>query len=98
MDDALVMTSVDLSGRALCSYDLKFKHSQINDMPVDLIQHFFESFANNALCTLHIKQLNGTDDHHIAEAAFKSFAHTLAQACALSKKNNNTIPSSKGVI
>ena len=98
MDDALVMTSVDLSGRALCSYDLKFKHSQINDMPVDLIQHFFESFANNALCTLHIKQLNGTDDHHIAEAAFISFAHTLAQACALSKKYNNTIPSSKGVI
>ncbi|MGD9580150.1 MAG: imidazoleglycerol-phosphate dehydratase HisB [Vampirovibrionia bacterium] len=98
MDDALVMTSVDLSGRAYCKYDLQFTHSMINDMSVDLIRHFFESFSANALCTLHIKQINGIDDHHIAEAAFKSLAHTLSQAVAITNRYNDSIPSSKGVI
>ena len=98
MDDALVMTAIDLSGRPYSKCDFNFKHDKINDMPTDMFQHFFESFANNAFCTIHIKQLDGVNDHHIAEATFKSFAVSLAHACKMSDKFNNSMPSSKGVL
>lgn len=98
MDEALVLTSVDISGRPHTTIDLRFKNQLINDLPTDLIKHFFESFASNSSITLHIKQLNGLDDHHIAEAAFKSLAHSLAFACRNSDKYKNRSTSSKGVI
>ncbi|MEW5821893.1 MAG: imidazoleglycerol-phosphate dehydratase [Cyanobacteriota bacterium] len=98
MDEALVLSSVDISGRPHCSFDINFKYQSINDLPVEMIQHFFESFATNACCTIHIKQLNGTNDHHIAEAIFKSFAQSLSMACSLTNKYQNLIPSSKGAL
>lgn len=98
MDEALVMSSVDISGRPHSTIKLNFKNQLINDLPVDLIHHFFDSFAANSSITLHIQQMNGFDDHHIAEAAFKSLAHSLAFACRNSDKYKNRSTSSKGVI
>ena len=89
MDDALVLTSVDVSSRAYCVYDIEFKNSMIHDFPSELIQHFFESFTSHAFCNIHIKKLNGVNDHHVAEAAFKSFAHSLSMAVRLTDKYKN---------
>lgn len=98
MDEALVMTAIDISGRPAFQSDLDFKYASINDMPADMINHFFESFAINAMCAIHIKQFSGCNDHHIAEAVFKSFAHTASEATRLTGKYDNRTPSSKGVI
>lgn len=98
MDDALILTAVDISGRPHLEFDLNFKNEKINDMPTDLIRHFFQSLAVNSLSTIHVKQINGMDDHHIAEAAFKSFARSLSEATRLSARYQNRTPSSKGVL
>lgn len=84
VDDALVLTSIDICGKPFNSFEVNFKNENINDMPSDLIKHFFETFSRNSLCTIHIKQLGGIYDHHIAEAVFKSFALALGEACRLS--------------
>lgn len=97
MDEALILTSIDICEKPFCSFDVNFKNECINDMPSDLIKHFFETFSHNGLCTIHIKQLNGTYDHHIAEAIFKSFALALREACKLSS-NINKPPYTKGIV
>jgi imidazoleglycerol-phosphate dehydratase len=98
MDESLVMTSVDVSGRPYACVDLDFKNPMIHDMPSDLVNHFFTSFANHLMGTIHVKQMSGANDHHIAEAAFKSFAFSMAKACSMTNKYNNLPPSSKGVL
>jgi imidazoleglycerol-phosphate dehydratase len=98
MDEALVMTAVDVSGRPYSNIELNFKNYMINDLPADLLKHFFNSYAVHLMGTIHIKQLNGENDHHIAESAFKSFAFAMSQACSFSEKYSNVTPSSKGVL
>jgi imidazoleglycerol-phosphate dehydratase len=98
MDEALVLSSVDISGRPFSSLELDIDVPMINDMPVELVDHFFKSFTDNSLTCIHIQQLNGYDSHHIVEAAFKSVARSLAMATKKSDVYINRTPSSKGVI
>ncbi|MBR6164094.1 imidazoleglycerol-phosphate dehydratase HisB [bacterium] len=98
LDEALVMTCVDISGRAFSKTSLDLKDERTDDFETVLVPHFFMSFAQNALITLHIRMLDGFNTHHIIEAAFKSFARSLREAVKISDKENDRIPSTKGII
>ncbi|MBQ3052155.1 MAG: imidazoleglycerol-phosphate dehydratase HisB [Clostridia bacterium] len=98
MDESLVLTAVDISGRSHLEYDLSIPAFKVGDFDTELTQEFFEAFVRKADITLHIKKLNGTNSHHIIEAAFKSVARSLKQAVAIDKDYKNEIPSTKGVL
>ena len=97
MDEALVLTSIDLSGRGLLCYDVPIEQEKIGALDTVLIGAFFEAVARNAGMTLHMRRFSGDDPHHTAEAVFKSFAKALAQAVAVSEKVQG-VPSTKGVL
>ncbi len=98
MDEALVLTAIDLSGRAFCNVDLDIREEKTGDFDTILVKHFFSSFANATALTCHIKSLYGEDTHHIIEATFKSFARAMKQACEINEKNKDIIPSTKGIL
>ncbi|MCR4881508.1 MAG: imidazoleglycerol-phosphate dehydratase HisB [bacterium] len=98
MDEALVLTAIDLSGRAYSNTDLNIKEEKTGDFDTILVKHFFSSFAANSLSTIHIKSLYGDDTHHVIEAAFKSFARALKAACEIDEKHKDITPSTKGVL
>jgi len=98
MDEALVLCAIDLSGRAFCNTDLNIKEEKTGDFDTILVKHFFSSFASTSLSTIHLKTFYGEDTHHIIEAAFKSFARAMKQACSIDEKNKDVIPSTKGVL
>ena len=98
MDESLILSAVDLSGRSQLVYDLEFATEKIGTFDVQLIEEFWLGFVRNAKCTLHIKQLSGVNSHHIAEGAFKSVARSLKQAVAVDSKFADEIPSTKGVL
>lgn len=98
MDEALLLAVVDLSGRAFSKVDIEIKEEKTSDFETVLLPHFFNSFAQASLSTIHIKMLDGTDTHHIIEAVFKSFARALKIACAINENAKNIIPSTKGVL
>ena len=97
MDEALVLTSIDLSGRGLLCYDVRIEQEKIGVLDTVLISEFFESVARNAEMTLHIRGLSGEDPHHTAEAIFKSFAKALQAATRVSERVKG-VPSTKGVL
>ncbi|MCL6519069.1 MAG: imidazoleglycerol-phosphate dehydratase HisB [Armatimonadetes bacterium] len=97
MDEALVLTSIDLSGRGLLCYDVVIEQEKIGTMDSILIPEFFESVARNAGITLHIRKLSGEDPHHTAEAVFKSFAKALEAATRISERIHG-VPSTKGML
>lgn len=97
MDEALVMTSVDISGRGLLEYLLEIPTEMIGELPSHLVSEFFTAFARNAKMTVHLRQLSGTNPHHIVEAAFKSFAQSLQQAISKSERVKG-VPSTKGTL
>ena len=98
LDEALVQTCVDISGRAFSKTSLELKDERTSDFETVLVPHFFYSFAQNADITLHIRMLDGFDTHHIIEAAFKSFARALKEAVKISENEQDNIPSTKGLI
>ena len=98
MDEALVMTAVDFSGRAFLSWDVEIQAQKVGDFDTELAEEFWRSFAGNSLCTLHFKQLAGKNAHHIIECAFKSSARSISQAVRINPECANEIPSTKGVI
>ncbi len=98
MDEALCLAAVDLSGRAFSKVDMEIKDEKTSDFETVLLPHFFNSFAQASLSTIHIKLLEGFDTHHIIESVFKSFARALRQACSFDEKNKNSIPSTKGIL
>ena len=98
MDESLVLCALDVSGRAYLNYDLDIKVDKIGSFDTELIEEFFLAFVRNANITLHVKQLDGKNAHHIAEAAFKAFARALRQAVEIDEKAQNEIPSTKGVL
>jgi imidazoleglycerol-phosphate dehydratase len=97
MDESLVLTSIDISGRGMLCYDVPIAQEKIGAMDTVLISEFFEGLARNAGITLHIKKLAGDDPHHTAEAVFKSFARALSAAVAISDRVKG-VPSTKGVL
>ncbi len=98
MDEALVLSVVDISGRVFSKVDVCVKDEKTSDFETVILPHFFSSFAQAALMTIHIKMLDGVDTHHIIEAVFKSFARALKIAVSFDEKNLDKIPSTKGVL
>ena len=98
MDEALIMTAADISGRPHLSYGLEIPAQKVGDFDTELTEEFFLGFVRHAGVTLHIKQLAGTNSHHIIEGAFKSAARSLAAAVKIEEAYKNEIPSTKGVL
>ena len=98
MDEALILTAVDISGRSYLAYDLDIPTQKVGTFDTELIEEFYLAFTRNAGLTLHIRQLAGRNSHHIIEGAFKSVARSLKQAVAIDKTYFDEIPSTKGVL
>ena len=98
MDEALILTAVDLSGRGFLSFDLRIPTEKVGTFDTELVREFFEAFARNARCTLHLKQREGLNSHHIIEGAFKSAARSLRAAVTIDPAAAGEIPSTKGVL
>lgn len=98
MDESLIMTAVDISGRAHLSYGLTIPAQKVGDFDTELTEEFYLGFVRHAAVTLHIKQLSGTNSHHIIEGAFKSVARSLAAAVKIDESRRDEIPSTKGVL
>ena len=98
MDEALVLSVVDISGRIFSKTDVVVKDEKTSDFETVILPHFFASFAQAALMTIHIKMLDGYDTHHIIEAVFKSFARALRIAVSYDENNKDKVPSTKGVL
>ena len=98
MDEALIMTAVDISGRAHLSYGLTIPAQKVGDFDTELAEEFYLGFVRHAAVTLHIKELSGTNSHHIIEGAFKSVARSLAAAVKIDENRRDEIPSTKGVL
>ncbi len=98
MDESLILAAVDISGRAHLSYGLTIPTEKVGDFDTELVEEFFLGFVRHAAITLHIKQLDGSNSHHIIEGAFKAVARALAAACRIDESNCHEIPSTKGVL
>ena len=98
MDESLILTAVDISGRGYLNFALEIPTEKIGDLDSELIEEFFMAFVRRANVTLHIKQLNGRNAHHIVEGTFKSFARTMRKAVEIDENFKNEIPSTKGVL
>ena len=98
MDEALVIAAVDISGRGMLKFTSDFQTEKIGTFDVELVEDFFISFAQNAGITLHIRQLDGRNSHHIAEGMFKAVARAMRKAVESDEGAKNEIPSTKGVL
>ena len=94
LDDALVQCAVDLSGRPWLNYDVPFSVPALGALPTELVPHFFRSLVDHGKFNLHLLRWAGTNNHHLCEAAFKSFARAFAQAKAVTTFDG--VPSTKG--
>lgn len=98
MDEALVMCAVDISGRGGLFYGLDIPAYKVGDFDTELTEEFLSALAREAGIALHIRQLAGSNSHHIIEGAFKALARVLKEAVAIDEKFKDEIPSTKGVI
>ena len=98
MDETLIATAVDISGRDYLSCALDIQATKVGDFDTELCEEFFAAFGREARITLHIRQLAGKNAHHIIEGTFKSVARTLGKATSIDPSRANEIPSTKGVL
>jgi imidazoleglycerol-phosphate dehydratase len=98
MDESLILSAVDLSGRGYLGYGLEIPTEKVGSFDTELVEEFWLGFIRNAECTLHIRQLAGSNSHHIIEGAFKSVARSLKAAVAIDAAFADEIPSTKGVL
>ena len=98
MDESLIMSAVDFSGRSYLAFGLEIPTSKVGDFDTELVEEFWLAFVREAQCNLHIKQLAGTNSHHIIEGTFKSVARAFKQAVAIDADFADEIPSTKGVL
>ncbi|MEM8502657.1 MAG: imidazoleglycerol-phosphate dehydratase HisB [Cyanobacteria bacterium P01_D01_bin.1] len=98
LDEALVQISLDFSGRPHLSYGLKIPTQRVGTYDTQLVREFFVAIINHAQMTLHVRQLDGINSHHIIEATFKAFARAMRMATEVDPRRAGKIPSSKGVI
>tara|TARA_Y100001968_G_C19113160_1_gene598204 strand:- start:115 stop:726 length:612 start_codon:yes stop_codon:yes gene_type:complete len=98
LDEALIQVVVDCSGRPHLTFDLDIPSQKVGTYDTELVKEFFAAVASNSGLTLHIKQISGTNTHHIVEASFKSFARALRMATEIDPRRSSQIPSSKGVL
>ena len=98
MDESLILSAVDLSGRAFLGYALDIPTEKVGTFDTELCEEFWLAFVRTSACTLHIRQLAGKNSHHIIEGTFKSVARSLRDAVAIDPLFANDIPSTKGVL
>ncbi len=98
MDETLMLCAIDISGRGMFCPDLHIAASKVGNFDTELTEEFFIAFTREAGITLHLRQLAGSNAHHIIEGAFKAFARALSQAVAIDPKYADEIPSTKGII
>ena len=98
MDEALILSAVDFSGRGCLGYALEIPTEKVGDFDTELVKEFFLAFVREARVTLHIRQLAGENTHHIVEGAFKSVARSIRAAVKIDREFADEIPSSKGVL
>ena len=98
MDEALILAAVDLSGRGYLGYGLQIPTQKVGTFDTELVEEFWLGFTRNAECTLHIRQLAGTNSHHIIEGTFKAVGRVLKAAVAIDPAFANEVPSTKGVL
>ena len=98
MDEALILTAIDLSGRSVLCFDLDVPTQKVGSFDTELVEEFFIALSANAGMTLHIRKLAGRNTHHIIEGCFKSFARSLRKAVAIDPAFADEVPSTKGVL
>lgn len=98
MDESLAVAAVDLSGRPHAVVNVPVRARRVGDLQTELVQDFFDGFAQGARGAVHIKLLYGRSSHHGVEAAFKAFARALRVACARDRQLRRTLPSTKGLL
>ncbi len=98
MDESLILTAIDLSGRTYLSCCLRIPAERVGDFDTELVSEFFWGFVRSCPSSLHIKKLSGKNSHHIIEGAFKSFARTMREACSIDETRKDSVPSTKGVL
>jgi len=98
MDEALILTAVDLSGRGMLCYNLDIPTEKVGTFDTELVEEFLLAFTRRAEATVHVQQLAGKNSHHIIEGTFKSLARSLAQAVSIDARFSQEIPSTKGVL
>ena len=98
MDEALVEVALDISGRPFLAWSVRFARDKVGEMDTELFEEFFRALASNALITLHIRQLAGTNAHHVAEGCFKALARALRMAVEADPRVGDAIPSTKGAL
>ena len=98
MDEALILSAVDLSGRSYLGYKLDIPSEKVGTFDTELVEEFWLGFTRNSYCTLHIVSLEGKNSHHIIEGAFKSVARSMRDAVSIDKKFSEDIMSTKGVL
>ena len=98
MDEALILTAVDISGRAHLAFSVRMRLKKVGTFDTELVREFFEAFTRHAGLTLHIRRMAGYNTHHIIEGIFKSFGRSLREAVKIDAENKDDIPSTKGMI
>ena len=98
MDETLTRIALDVSGRPYLIWDVKFSRDKLGDMDTELFREWFQAFAQNAGITLHIANLSGENNHHIAETCFKGLARALRIAITLDSRQAGRVPSTKGTL
>ena len=96
MDEALTRCAIDVSGRPYLVWKVEFSRAKVGDFDTELFKEFFQAFAQNAGITLHIENLYGDNNHHIAETCFKAVARTLRVAASIDPRQADRVPSTKG--
>ena len=98
MDETLILTAVDLSGRCYLACDLDIPAEKVGDFDTELVEEFWAAFVRTAEATLHIRQISGRNSHHIIEGTFKSAARSLREAVGFDARFADALPSTKGVL
>jgi imidazoleglycerol-phosphate dehydratase len=98
MDETLAVAAIDLSGRPFCAVDLRTKVRLVGDLQTELVEDFFQGFAQSARANVHLSVLYGRSSHHHIEAIFKAFARALRFAVSRDKRLRGVLPSTKGLL
>lgn len=98
MDEALTRAAIDISGRPFLVWKLDFTQEKLGEWDAELVEHWFQSFAQTAGLTLHLENLYGRNNHHLVESAFKALARALRQAVDIDPRKADAVPSTKGTL
>ncbi len=98
MDETLTRVAIDVSGRPYLVWDVTFTRPKLGEMDTELFREWFQAFAQNAGITLHVANLYGENNHHIAETCYKGLARALRAAIAIDPRQEARVPSTKGTL